>query len=105
MHQAPTVGPFILHNTVNAERYLTMMREEIWSDISTLENIEDLIFMQHGAPPHFAVVVGEWLNAHFPGRWMGRDLTPCDFLLWGWWKEQVYSTKPTTLEEPEWRIR
>ena len=72
--------------------------------------------MQDGAPPHFAIVVREWLNAHFPGRWIGRrgphewparspDLTPCDFFLWGWLKEQVYSTKPTTLEELEGRIR
>ena len=70
-----------------------MVREEIWPVISTLENIEDLIFMQDGAPPHFAVVVREWLNADFPGRWMARrgphdwpvripDLTPSDVFLW-----------------------
>ena len=33
------------------------------------------------------------------------DLTPCDFFLWGWLKEQVYSKKPTTLEELEGQIR
>ena len=53
------VGPFILHDTMNAERYLTMLQDEIWSVISTWENIEDLIFMQDGAPPHFAIVVRE----------------------------------------------
>ena len=73
------MGPFILHDTVNAERYLTMLREEIWPAISTWENIKDLIFIQDGAPPHLAVVGGEWLNGHFPGRWMGCDVTPCDF--------------------------
>ena len=36
---------------------------------------------------------------------MGRDITPCDFSLWGWLKEQVYSTKPLTSEELEGRIR
>ena len=77
----------------------------MWPVISTLENIEDLIFMQDGAPPHFAIVVHEWLNANFPGRWMGCDLTPCDFFLWRRLKEQVYSTKPTTLEELEGRLR
>ncbi|CAM1305628.1 Uncharacterised protein r2_g1547 [Pycnogonum litorale] len=97
---------------MNAERYLTMLQDEIWPVV----NIKDLIFMQDGAPPHFAIVVREWLNLHFPGRWLGRrgphewparspDLTPCDFFLWGWLKEQVYSTKPTTLEELERRIR
>ena len=53
------VGPFILRDTMNAERYLTMLQDEIWSVISTWENIEDLIFMQDGAPPHFAIVVRE----------------------------------------------
>ena len=50
----PYWGPFILHDNVNAERYLTMLREETRPVISTWENIEDLIFMQDGAPPHFA---------------------------------------------------
>ena len=95
------MGPFILRDTVNAERYLTMLREEIWPVISTWMNVEDLLFMQDVAPPHFAIVAREWLNGHIPGRWMCGDLTPCDFFLWGWLKEQVYSTEPTTLEELE----
>ena len=33
------------------------------------------------------------------------DLTPCDFFLWGWLKEQVYSTKPQNLEEFKGRTR
>ena len=59
--------------------------------------------MQDGAPPHFGIVVREWLNAQIPGRCMGRhgsqewparspELTPCDFFLWGWLKEE--STQP-----------
>ena len=39
--------------------------------------------MQDGAPPHFAIVVCEWLNANFPGRWMGRDLAPYIFFSLG----------------------
>ena len=61
--------------------------------------------MQDGAPPHFAIVVSEWLNANIPVRWMDHDVTPCDFFLWGWLKEQVYFIKPTTLEELEGQIR
>ena len=110
------VGPFILHDTMNAERYLTMLKDEVWPIISAWNNIEDLIFMQDGAPPHFAIVFREWLNVQFPGRWMGRrgshewparspDLTPSYFFLWGWLKEQVYSTKSRNLEELERRIR
>ena len=110
------MGPFILLDTINAERYLTMLRDEVWPIISASDNIEDLIFMQDGAPPHFAIVVRENLNARFPGKCMGRrgsyewparspDLTPYSFFLWGWLKEQVYSTKPRNLEELEGRIR
>ena len=39
----------------------------IWPVVNTWANIEDLIFMQDGEPPHFAIVVREWLNEHFPG--------------------------------------
>jgi hypothetical protein len=71
-------------------------------------NINDLILVQDGAPPHFALDVRDWLDRRFSGRWSGRrgphewparspDLTPCDFFLWGWAKEEVYRTKPTTL--------
>ena len=77
------MGPFILRDIVNTERYLTMLSEEIRPVISTWENIEDLIFMPDDAPPHFALVVREWLNAHFPGRWMCPDLTACNLFLWG----------------------
>ena len=33
---------------------------------------KDLLFMQYEALPHFAIVVREWLNAEFPGKWMGH---------------------------------
>lgn len=110
------VGPFILRDTMNSERYLAMLEDEVWPIVSTWDNINDLIWMQDGAPPHFALIVREWLDRHFPGRWLGRrgphewparspDLTPCDFFLWGWAKEEVYRTKPRTLDELEDRIR
>jgi hypothetical protein len=72
--------------------------------------------MQDGAPPHFANAVSAWLDEEFPGRWLGQhgpqewpaispDLTPCDSFLWGWGKNEVYPTKPSTLEELEARIQ
>ena len=60
-----------IRDTMNAEGYLTMLQDEIWPDIHTWLNTEDLIFMQDGSPPHFGIVVCEWLNTHFPRRWMG----------------------------------
>ena len=40
-------------------------------------------------------------------EWPARscDITPCDFFLWGWAKEQVYSRSPSTIEELEYVIR
>ena len=32
--------------------------------------------MQDGAPRIFAIVVREWLHAHFLGKWMGRRGQP-----------------------------
>ena len=70
-----------------------MLQDEIWPVICTGENIEDLIFMQDGAPPHLAIIVCEWLNTNFPGRqmsclglhvWLARSfyLTLSNFFLW-----------------------
>ena len=70
------MGQFILCDIMNAEMYLTTLREEMWPVISTWENIEDLIIMQAGAPPNLAIV-REWLNVHFPGGWIGCDVS-CD---------------------------
>lgn len=33
-----------------------MLRDEIWPIINVWDNIENLIFMQDGAPPNFAIV-------------------------------------------------
>ena len=39
--------------------------------------------------------------------WPARspDLTPCDFFLWGYVKEEVYKTNPQTLDQLETTIR
>lgn len=86
------------------------------------EIFSTMVFMQDGAPPHYKLEVRRWLNAKFPGRWMGRqgsaavptpirwmayspDLTPCDFFLWGYIKDQVYKKgMPKTLAELRERI-
>ncbi|KAJ4438997.1 hypothetical protein ANN_14952 [Periplaneta americana] len=75
-----------------------------------------------GAPSHFYLEVREYLNEHLPQRWCGRasnndrrvlrwpprspDLTPCDFFLWRFVKDQVYVPPlPVNLEELNNRIR
>ena len=64
------------------------------------------IFQQDRAPPHWHRNVRTSLNHIFPLRWIGRNgqddlvlntwpsrslnLTPCDFFLWGYFKDLVY---------------
>ena len=110
------VGPFIIRDTMNAERYLAMLQNDVWPVVSTWPNLNDLVFMQDGAPPHYATVVRNWLDRSFDQQWLGRagphewparspDLTPCDFFLWGYVKEEVYKTNPKTLDQLETAIR
>ena len=42
-----------------------------------------------------------------PHEWPSRrpDLTPCEFYLWGYTMEELYKTKPCTLEDLEARIQ
>ena len=65
-----------------------MLVDYAWSQLQRKS-----LYLQHdGATPHYAVIVREWLEEKFPGRWIGRhepldwpphspDLTPCDFFL------------------------
>ena len=57
--------------------------------------------MQNGARPHFSCFVTDVLNERFPDAWIGRggpipwpprspDLSPLDFILWGYIKNIVY---------------
>jgi hypothetical protein len=35
----------------------------------------NVVFQQDGALPHWARIIREFLDVHFPGRWVGRDRT------------------------------
>uniref|UniRef100_H2ZS87 Tc1-like transposase DDE domain-containing protein n=1 Tax=Latimeria chalumnae TaxID=7897 RepID=H2ZS87_LATCH len=71
---------------------------------------DSTFFQQDGAPCHYAL-----LNAVFPDKWIGRhgpiawplcspDLSPLDYVLWGYVKTVVYSSKPQSLDELRARI-
>ena len=73
-------------------------------------------YLHDGAPVHHTVAIHTHLNNEFPGRWIGRggplkwpprspDLTKMDFFMWGYIKDQVYKTPPTTKEDMKVRIR
>ena len=111
-------GPYFFKgDTVKADEYFAMLRDWL---LPQLEN--DVIFMQDGAPPHWALEVRALLNERLSKRWIGRatdmddalvnwpprspDLTPCDFFLWGYIKGKVfYSPLPATLDQIKARIQ
>ncbi|KMQ82400.1 hypothetical protein RF55_23126, partial [Lasius niger] len=69
-----------------------------------LENIplnlrRNFWFQLDGCPAHYGRGPRQWLNVHFPGKWIGRagpvawpprspDLTPLDFFVWGTLKQK-----------------
>ena len=64
---------------------------------------------------HWHLAVRTFLNVHLPNRWIGRagqkdqvfckwpprspDLTVCDFFLWGYVKDSLFTSLPTTVDE------
>ena len=93
--------------TVDGQRYLDMLQTKFLPDYQILStNLpEDRYFMQDGARPHIYTPVinfltstfgtrtlGEKLNIHWPAR--SPDVTPCDFFLWGWLKDNLYKRYP-----------
>lgn len=108
------IGPYFFEDTVSGETYLTMLREFLLPQLQN-EDLGEIIFMQDGAPPHFANIVRTFLDKTFTS-WIGRrgttdwparspDLTPCDFALWGIVKEAVFSRNPDSLQTLRQYIR
>lgn len=104
------IGPFFFDGNVTGENYLTMLQNFLWPQLANLPDINELHFMQDGAPPHFALSVRQWLDQAFELRWIGRrgpiewparspDMTPLDFYLWGHIKQLVYVQRPRTIED------
>ncbi|KAJ4447016.1 hypothetical protein ANN_09004 [Periplaneta americana] len=98
-------------NPITANTYLDMLQ------LYAVPQLPDgAIFQQDGAPPHFANMVRTFLDEQFPARWIGRgspyitwparspDLTPPDFFLWGFVKDQVYRTPVRDLADLQERI-
>lgn len=103
------IGPFIFNTTLNGERYLHLLRNEIIPAIRQVvpndENFGRLWFQQDGCPAHNTAGVRLFLRQTFgeqiislngPVAWPARspDLSPLDFYLWGHAKNEVYVFDP-----------
>ena len=84
-------------------------------DILSNGQLSKAWFQQDGAPPHTAHALIEFLNELFPGRlialgsqyeWAPHspDLNPLDFWLWGATKDEVYKSRPETLEQLKQKV-
>lgn len=99
------IGPFFFaEKSVNGNVYLDMLENFCFPQIDEFDNVNMMYFQQDGAPAHYKDFVRVALNNKFEQRWIGRggpiawpprspDLTPCDFFLWGYVKNIVYSQK------------
>lgn len=111
------VGPYVFPARLDGHFYgifLEEMLPELLEDVPI--NIRrNLIFQHDGAPAHFDLNCRNYLNVHFPNRWIGRagpiawparspDMTPADFCVWGHIKTIVYETPVDTVEELVARI-
>lgn len=116
------IGPFFFSDTVNGERYLTLLRRKFVPALRRNNSIEDQYFMQDGAPPHTANDVLDYLEDVFGERVISRrypdykkvgrnwpahspDLNPCDYFLWGYLKSKVYQPKPLDVDMLKLNIR
>ena len=112
-------GPFFFAEpTVTGIDYLDVL--QLWLMPQLEEDSEDFIFQQDRALLHFNFDVRAHLSANLPGRWIGRashndspllpwppqspDLTPCNFILWGYIKNRVY-VPPVPRDLPQLRQR
>lgn len=112
------VGPFFLDN-LNAENFLNFLQNDLHDFFMEmpLAQRQNVYFQLDGAPAHNSLIVRNFLNANFPMKWIGRnsplepwpprspDITPCDFFLWGYLKNKVYTTRPRNRQELCLRIR
>ncbi|GFW07979.1 uncharacterized protein TNCV_3921111 [Trichonephila clavipes] len=121
------IGPFFFETqcpvngwiteTVNVQRYLTLLRETVVPCLIQRGQISNVTFMQDGATSHTANLVKAFLIQTFgedrivsrccryPWRLWSPDLTPADFWLWGYLKSRVYLSGPSSLSELKDAIR
>ncbi|GFV49145.1 DUF4817 domain-containing protein [Trichonephila clavipes] len=101
------IGPFFFETqcpvngwmteTVNAQRYLTLLRETVVPCLIQQGQISNVTFMQDGATSLIANPV--------PMAPRSPDLTLADFWLWGYLKSRVYLSGPSSVSELKDAIR
>ena len=107
-------GKTVTINTGDISRFFRCF----WEELEKLYKgyLPKFWFQQDGATPHTSNKSLEWIKDHFGSRVISRrcehqwapyspDLSPLDFYLWGFLKDRVYATKPSTLSELKMKIQ
>jgi len=103
------IGPFICEGRITADSYLNMLENQFLPELRR-RRITNSIFQQDGAPAHTAIRTRDFLNNHFPNRWIGKhgpvpwpprspDLTTPDNALWGILKKRVIHCQPENQQQ------
>ena len=106
------IGPFFFDSSVTGDVYVNLLKRSVWPALRALmgDEIDLVYFQQDGASAHYSKVARRWLDHTFKERWIGRagpipwparspDLSPLDFWLWGYLRDQVYGQQLNTLTE------
>ena len=111
---------FYRDESMNGQRYHALIQHHVLPEMRLWNggSLDNLVWMQDGAPCHVTDVNMRYLDRQFQDRvvsrrpirgrdWPARspDLNPCDAFLWGYLKSKVYCPRPTTLDQLETSIR
>jgi transposase len=111
------IGPIFYDGTLTGARYLQLLQNVMPDFVENLPvfNLRNVWFQHDGAPAHKTSPVKQYLVTEFGNQIIGYggfeewpprspDLTPLDFFLWGYLKQQVYATPQETLQDFKRRI-
>lgn len=110
----------IIEGDLNGRKYLDLLQNYVEPSIQVaaidqMISFDKVYYQQDGHPAHVARYVTDYLDRTFPHKWIGRngpimwpprspDLTPLDFFLWGYVKDEVFRTSPGNLQVLKDRI-
>ena len=92
----------IQEETMNADRYMENVILPIVVPFFITGSGRTMVFQQDGASPDYQIDVCNVLDQHLRNRWIGRrgpiewparspDLTVCDFFLWSYLRDRIYT--------------
>ena len=91
----------------NTNNYLEMLKTFFWPKHLRTSEYKKYYFQQDGAGSHRSDIVQNWGKDKFGKKFINKymwpprspDLNPCDFFLWRYLKDKVYSPLPKTLDD------